>query len=153
MPRIGNPRLRSAHCPGDRRDSPVASRLLSERRFDGGLFLASDFQSVAFQFVASSWDRRARLAAHPKPPKKKTADAVRVGGFFVMGPEGLEPPTNQLCFPLRLSPSLSSAWAGLSLHPRGVPAVESLHLRESQTIRAWLGITLPASIKLFMKQV
>src|SRR5579871_532976 len=46
-----------------------------------------------------------------------------------MGPVGFEPTTNQLCSPLPLSRPLSGLWAGLSLYPRGVPAVESLHLR------------------------
>ena len=45
-PRIGNPRLRSAHCPGDRRCNFAVFVFLSSRRFDGGLFPASDFQSV-----------------------------------------------------------------------------------------------------------
>ena len=45
-PRIGNPRLRSAHCPGDRRCNFAVFLFLSSRRFDGGLFPASDFQSV-----------------------------------------------------------------------------------------------------------
>lgn len=36
----------------------------------------------------------------------------------MVGPPGFEPRTNRLCIPLRLSPPLSSLWAGLSLHPR-----------------------------------
>ena len=52
-------------------------------------------------------DRQAkrRPRFYPQPPPDR------------MGPEGFEPPTNQLCVPLRLSPPLSGSWAGLSLHP------------------------------------
>ena len=62
----------------------------------------------------------------------------------LIGPEGFEPPTNQLCIPLRLSPPLSGSWAGLSLHPRGMSAIESLHLPLSKKVKkeAWLGITM-----------
>ncbi len=46
----------------------------------------------------------------------------------MVGPAGLEPATNRLCIPLQLSLPLSGLWSGLSLHPRGMPAVQSLHL-------------------------
>src|SRR5581483_5461316 len=61
-----------------------------------------------------------------------------------MGPVGFEPTTNQLCFPLQLSLSLSSLWAGLSLYPEGVPAVESLHLR---LLEEALGSGLPYPVE------
>jgi len=40
-----------------------------------------------------------------------------------MGPPGFEPGTSRLCIPLQLSLLLADLWAGLSLHPDGVPAV------------------------------
>jgi len=46
----------------------------------------------------------------------------------MVGPAGFEPATNRLCVPLQLSLPLSGLRSGLSLHPRGMPAVQSLHL-------------------------
>lgn len=49
-------------------------------------------------------------------------------GKVQMGPAGFEPATSRLCVPLQLSLPHVSLWAGLSLHPSGMPAVKSLHL-------------------------
>ena len=77
-----------------------------------------------------------------------------------MGPAGLEPATNQLCLPLRLSPPLAGSWSGLSLHPR--PALLRTELSASRedacrrvstpsphvkTGDAWFGITVPQMSK------
>jgi len=53
---------------------------------------------------------------------------------FMVGEAGFEPATNRLCVPLQLSLPLSSLRSGLSLHPRGMPAVQSLHLVARATL-------------------
>lgn len=63
----------------------------------------------------------------------------------MVGVDGLEPSTNQLCVPLQLSLPLSGLRSGLSLHPRGTPAIQSLHL--SGKYRTWLGIAIAQNEK------
>jgi len=58
---------------------------------------------------------------------------VALPRFYVVGSAGIEPATYRLCFPIRLSPPLSSLWLGLSLYPFGVPAVQSLHLSSEKS--------------------
>ena len=53
-----------------------------------------------------------------------------------LGPAGFEPATKGLCVPLRLSPPLSSLWAGPSLHFTCLPS----GLYTFCLLAAWLGI-------------
>jgi hypothetical protein len=62
----------------------------------------------------------------------------------LVGMAGLGPATNRLCAPQKLSLPLSSLRFGLSLHPRGMPAVQSLHL--SLNYLQGLGSGLPLLI-------
>lgn len=56
----------------------------------------------------------------------------------MVGPLGVEPSTNGLCVPLRLSPPLSGLWSGLSLVFTTRPY--SLYTFPRVVAQAWLGI-------------
>jgi len=66
------------------------------------------------------------MARSLRKEMKRPDQHDRVASY--MGPLGFEPRTDRLCIPLQLSLPLWGLWAGLSLHPSRVPAVQSLHL-------------------------
>lgn len=97
-----------------------------DRRIEYGGFVprccsqVAPFENAWMTFAGSlqiGRQKSPRLLGHEDIRRRRQSQKKRK-----MGPAGFEPATKGLCVPLRLSPPLSSSWAGPSLHFTCLPS-------------------------------